>query len=145
MKKTSFQKLNEKDKELLKKALEATDSSYSPYSGFCVGAAILSLDGKIAIGSNIENSAYGSTICAESSALSNFRSEGLEKAIRIAIIAGKGAGEIVSPCGNCRQLLFEFSRDSGIDIEVVMSNTEMDKIVIARISELLPLGFYFEK
>jgi cytidine deaminase len=144
MKKTSFRKLNKTDKELLTRAFEIADRSYSPYSGFCVGAAILSLDGEIAIGSNIENSAYGSTICAESSALSNFRSRDLKKPSKIAIIA-RDTKDFVSPCGNCRQLLFELSRDSGIDIEIIMSNAEMDKIMIAKISELLPLGFYLNK
>ncbi|PKM91714.1 cytidine deaminase [Candidatus Falkowbacteria bacterium HGW-Falkowbacteria-1] len=144
MKKTDFKKLNKVQQELLEKAFEAMKNSYNPYSNFYVGAAILSDDERMVGGANVENAAYGTTVCAECSALVRARAEGIKKIIKVAVI-GRNSKQLVSdpvsPCGACRQMIFEFSQVSDFDIEVIMSNTKMDKIIIAKISELLPLGF----
>lgn len=144
MKKTNFQKLNKIDQNLLKRAFEVMNNSYNPYSKFYVGASVLSSDNEIFVGTNVENAAYGNTVCAECSALTSARAGGIRKILKIAIIGKncrKAILQPVSPCGSCRQMIFEVSQVSGNDIEVIMSNTKMDKIIIAKISELLPLGF----
>lgn len=144
MKKINFQKLNKIDQNLLKRAFEVMNNSYNPYSKFYVGAAVLGDGNKIFVGTNVENSAYGNTICAECSALTSARADGIKKVLKIAVIGKnykKAVLDPVSPCGSCRQMIFEASQVSGVDVEVIMSNTKMDKIIVAKISELLPLGF----
>ncbi|MEI7452536.1 MAG: cytidine deaminase [Candidatus Falkowbacteria bacterium] len=144
MQRTSYKRLTLDRQKLLKAAAEAMKNDYNPYSHFYVGAAILTSKGKIITGSNVENAAYGSSICAERSALVRMTSEGNQKAVRMAIIgqAGKKAVDMpVTPCGACRQMIIEAAQFSAVDVEVIMSNTKMDKIIIATISELLPLAF----
>ena len=104
----------------------------------------MSENGKIFTGSNVENAGYSATICAERSAIVSANAKGTRVFDKIAIIA-KGEGfdtkDITSPCGVCRQMLFELAQISGKDLEVIMSSTKKDKIVISTIKELLPLGF----
>ena len=105
-------KLDENKKELLiGKALEARENAYSPYSNFCVGAAILTSDGEIFLGANVENGSYGATICAERSAFCSAVSAGKRDFAAIAIV-GAERGENISntcpPCGICRQFMSEF-------------------------------------
>ncbi|MFA6273639.1 MAG: cytidine deaminase [Candidatus Paceibacterota bacterium] len=144
MKNYIFDRLPEDEQQLLKEAEKAMANAYNPYSKFSVGAALLSLDGKIITGSNYENAAYGPTICAERSALVKANSEGIRKFSKIAII-GKGKKGptvgVTAPCGTCRQMLFEASQISKKDIWVIMANTNMTVIIKARISTLLPLAF----
>lgn len=92
--------------KLLKSAVQAKENSYSPYSKFRVGAALLCADGTIVTGCNIENAAFSPTICAERTAVVKAVSEGKRSFTAIAI-AGDGEGYI-SPCGVCRQVLAEF-------------------------------------
>ena len=139
-----FEELTGGKQTLLLKASEALKFTYNPYSNFSVGAALLSLDGDIITGSNVENAAYGSTICTERAAL--LRANAIGKRIFPAIaVIGRGKNfdcpDIVAPCGSCRRMLFEAAQVSDIDMGVIMSNTKMDKIVVAPISELLPFGF----
>jgi len=118
-------------------------NSYCPYSKFSVGAAILAEDGKIFKGANFENAAFSETTHAERVAITKAYSEGYRKFKAIAII-GKGEGyepEVVTPCGSCRQIIHEIAQISGNDIEVIMSSPDKKRIIIAKISELLPLGF----
>jgi cytidine deaminase len=117
---------------------------YQPYSRFSVGAAVLAKDGTIIAGTNFENASYGLTICAERSTI--FTANNLGKRVLEAIaINAKGEGfdctDITGPCGACRQVIYEASHLSGKDLDVIMATTKLDKIVIARISELLPLAF----
>ena len=144
MKKTNYQKLDVAQKELLLAAREALRNAYNPYSKFSVGAALLSLKGEIITGANVENAAYGSSICAERSALVRANAMGIRKFSELAVI-GQGAmgviEDIIAPCGACRQMLFEAAEISGKDLKIIMSNTKMTKIVITTISELLPLAF----
>jgi len=140
----NFEELKGGEKSLLLRASEALKFAYNPYSNFSVGAALLTLDGTIITGSNVENAAYGSTICAERAAILRANAVGIRSFMSIAVI-GRGKDfdcpNIVAPCGSCRQMLFEAAQVSDVDIEVIMSNTKMDKVVIAPISELLPFGF----
>jgi cytidine deaminase len=144
MKEIKFEELSEKEKELLKSASEAMNNSYSPYSKFSVGAAILTQDGQIITGANVENAAYGSSICAERSAIMRANAMGKRMFDKIAIIS-KGEDfdtkEPSAPCGSCRQVIFEFAQISKKDIEIILSNTKMSKIIISTISEILPMAF----
>ena len=130
--------------ELLHSAAEVMEKAYNPYSHFYVGAALLSKEGEIITGANVENAAYGSTICAERAAILKANSLGVRSFDKIAII-GRGEDfdttEVTAPCGSCRQMLYESAQISETDLEFIMSTTKGDKIVIATIQELLPLGF----
>ena len=95
------------DRELLRIAKEASLNAYVPYSGFPVGAALECEDGSVYTGCNVENAAYGDTICAERTAVVKAVSEGRRSFTRIAIY-GEGKGYCM-PCGSCRQVLSEFS------------------------------------
>jgi len=86
-------------------AIEASTRAYAPYSNFCVGAAGVSADGIIAIGSNVENASYGLTLCAECSLVSDLTRQGGGKLIAVAVVSG--SGQPCTPCGRCRQLLLE--------------------------------------
>ena len=127
------------DKELLTLAIEAMEKSYSPYSGCKVGAALLTDSGKVYTGTNIENAAFGPTICAERVAIFKAISEGEKTFSAIAIVGGKDGiiDGIFAPCGVCRQVMREFCSD---DFTIIMgiSETEYKK---ATLGELLPLSF----
>lgn len=134
---------NEKDviQDLIRRAMKAREYSYSPYSNFSVGAAILSESGKIYTGCNIESASYTPTICAERVALFKAVSEGEREFKMLALVGGsknveKKTGEIISPCGVCRQMLYEF----GKDMKIVMADNE-EKYEIRTLEELLPYGF----
>ena len=88
------------DRELLKIAFSMTERAYAPFSGFCVGAALLTKDGRVFTGVNIENSSLGATICAERTAFVKAISEGAREFEAVAVVSGEGA---VWPCGICRQ------------------------------------------
>ena len=100
----------ELEQQLMNTAIEYRKRSYSPYSGYQVGAALLSLDGEIFGGCNIESASFSPTNCAERTALFKAVSEGKRDFSAIAIVGGKAAGELefCSPCGVCRQALVEF-------------------------------------
>ena len=97
--------------ELIDKAHEAMKNAYSPYSGFKVGAAILTKDGKIFTGCNVENASYGATICAERCAATKAVSEGSNEFTAIAIVSS--SDKFTYPCGICRQFLSEFFDENG--------------------------------
>jgi cytidine deaminase len=132
MRKIKYKDLNEIQKELLLNAEKVMETAYNPYSNFYVGAALLSSNNKIITASNVENSAYGSTICAERSAILKANSMGIRCFDKLAIIT-KGenydTSEPSASCGSCRQVLFEFSQIYGKDLEIIMSNTKKDKII----------------
>ena len=114
----------------------ARANAYAPFSNFCVGAALLTTDGEIYTGVNIENSSYGATICAERTAFVKAISEGKRQFSKIAI----SAGDVESvPCGICRQFMYEFSPE----IEVI---TKADGALKVRpLTQLLPEGFVLDK
>ena len=96
------------DCELVELAFSMLERSYSPYSGFAVGAALLCADGAVFTGCNVENAAYGSTICAERTALVKAVSEGRRDGFAALAIAGRSE-DYCWPCGACRQMLHEFA------------------------------------
>ena len=98
------------DRELVEKAFSMHEFSYVPYSGFPVGAALLCADGTVFTGCNVENAAFGSTICAERTALLKAVSEGHREDWVAIAVAGRGA-DYCWPCGSCRQMLYEFAPD----------------------------------
>lgn len=125
--------------ELCQLAIEAKGRSYAPYSGFCVGAALLTAAGNVYIGCNIENAGYTPTVCAERTAVFKAVSEGEREFAMLAIVGGKGA-EIdasVPPCGVCRQVLAEFCSPE-FPILLVKSEMEYDECTLG---ELLPRAF----
>lgn len=93
--------------ELVQAALSARRLAYAPYSNYQVGAALLAASGKIYTGVNVENAAYPTGICAERVAVFKAVSEGEQRFVAIAVATANGG----SPCGSCRQVLWEFSRD----------------------------------
>ncbi|MEF9934279.1 MAG: cytidine deaminase [Clostridium sp.] len=122
------------NKDLVESARKAMEYSYSPYSKFRVGAALLSLDGKVFTGCNIENASFGGTNCAERTALFKAVSEGNLKFSKIAIISD--SEDYISPCGICRQVLAEF----GLDMDVIMAKLNGEYKVM-KVRDLLPLAF----
>ncbi len=123
------------DSELIiEKAKEARKKAYAPYSNFFVGAAVLTKSGRIFTGCNIENVAYGLTICAEACAIAKTVSEGYKDIKAVALVADTES--IPFPCGSCRQIILEF----GDDIRIIMANLRGDSLEKI-ITELLPLGF----
>ncbi|MCL2402486.1 MAG: cytidine deaminase [Oscillospiraceae bacterium] len=122
------------DRRLIDVAMEAMSHSYSPYSRFKVGAAVECEDGEVFAGCNIENAAYGATMCAEAVAIAAAVSAGKRDFKRIAVISE--GGDYCYPCGNCRQLLNEFS--PGIEI---LSARSDGRYVSYPLSSLLPMAF----
>ena len=107
--------LDERDQELLTRARRVAESAYAPYSNFRVGVVVVADDGRVFDGVNVENAAYGSTVCAETSAIVAAATAGVRKIDKVAV-ACLDADECY-PCGNCRQLMREFEVDS-IVVEV---------------------------
>ena len=122
------------DKELVNIAKEAMENAYAPYSHFKVGAALLAKDGRVFKGCNIENASYGATNCAERTAVFKAVSEGYREFEKIAIVAS--SGDYASPCGICRQVLFEFLPEG----KVILDSDEKGMVTFT-VRELLPFGF----
>ena len=126
---------------LIEKALDARTFSYSPYSEYQVGAALLAKDGTVYTGCNIENAAYSPTNCAERTAFFKAVSEGKREFRAIAIVGGPKDKEITKyayPCGVCRQVMMEFCRSDDFYIIVAKSVAEYE---VKTLEELLPDGF----
>ena len=123
-----------KYQSLVEAAVAARERSYCPYSGFAVGAALLTADGTVFTGANIESASYTPTVCAERTAIVKAVSEGHRDFVRIAI-AGKSKDFCV-PCGSCRQVMMEFSPE----MEVICLNGAGESKTFA-LRELLPYGF----
>ncbi len=122
-------------KTLIRAAMTARRNAYAPYSNFKVGAAILTSDGKIFMGCNIENSAYSPSLCAERCAVAKAVSEGYTKFVAIAVVGPEDAQ--TTPCGVCRQVLYEFCEESLI---VLCGGTE-EQYLETTLGALLPKGF----
>ena len=125
--------------KLIKKAIEMLNFSYAPYSNFHVGAALLTSDGAIYTGCNIENAAYGPSNCAERTAIFKAVSEGKKEFEAIAVVGGKN-GKIENfcpPCGVCRQVLAEFCKK---DFEIVLAKST-NEYKIMTLEQLLPESF----
>ncbi|RMG41132.1 MAG: cytidine deaminase [Candidatus Dadabacteria bacterium] len=139
MKECTLQDLPQGQRELLLAAEKAAMNSYSPYSGFKVGAALLASSGEMFTGTNVENAGYSPTICAERAAIVSACSSGVQDFQAIAVISPSSGDTVGSPCGVCRQVLSEFSKDG--DITVILSNATKSRIIITSVAELLPLPF----
>lgn len=122
--------------ELLKLATEARDHSYSPYSHYSVGAALLTKDGQVYRGCNIENASFTPTICAERTAFFKAIYDGVRQFSAIAII---GSGELPAfPCGVCRQVMSEFCDG---DFMIIVSNRDGSEIIAETLDEMMPHRF----
>ncbi len=125
--------------KLIKKAIEMLNFSYAPYSNFHVGAALLTSEGEIYTGCNIENAAYGPSNCAERTAIFKAVSEGKKEFEAIAVVGGKN-GKIENfcpPCGVCRQVLAEFCKK---EFEIVLAKSTNEYKIIT-LEQLLPESF----
>ena len=123
------------DHELVELAFTMLERSYVPYSKFPVGAALLCADGTVFTGCNVENSAFGSTICAERTALVKAVSEGHRDDFVTLAVVGNSA-DYCWPCGACRQMLYEFAPG----LRLLVANREHDYVTLS-LDELLPHGF----
>ena len=120
---------------LYDKALKARENSYCPYSGYAVGAALLASDGRVFIGTNIENAAFTPTICAERSAFASAVSAGAREFVAIAVCGGKKGSDpdpACTPCGVCRQVMAEFCTP---DFKVILNGRTLI------LTDLLPHSF----
>jgi cytidine deaminase len=126
---------------LVKAALQAAQASYSPYSRFPVGAALLAEGGKVYVGCNVENASYGLTLCAERVAVLKAVSEGKRKFRALAVAGGRNRA--VRPCGACLQVLSEFC---GPDFPIILSSLDKPgKTVAVTLGDLLPQAFMKEE
>ncbi len=129
------------NEELILKAIHARKFSYSPYSGYAVGACLLCSDGTVYEGCNIENAAFGPGNCAERTAIFKAVSEGKKSFEKIAIVGGKSDSDKLDmsyPCGVCRQVMQEFCNPEKFEVIVAASK---DDYKCFRLKELLPFGF----
>jgi cytidine deaminase len=136
------------EEQLIAAARKAALQAYAPYSRFFVGCAIESIDGSVVIGVNVENACYRLGVCAEQSALSAAHlAFGLANVARIAVAGGDGSGEslaggiVCTPCGGCRQAIYETSCLSGRDIDIICSSGDGESVERHKLSTLIPYGF----
>jgi len=123
--------------ELAARAAQARQWAYAPYSHYTVGASLLTASGRIYDGVNVENAAFGDTICAERTAAVKAVSEGERDFMAIAVASGNGG----TPCGSCRQVLAEF----GLDARVLIVDDSGAIVQRSRVRDLLPNSFGLEK
>lgn len=141
----SADNLPESDRELLKRAAGATESAYAPYSGFRVGAALRLKDGTVAWGSNQENAAYPSGLCAERTAI--FAASAQRPEMRdyetLAIVGRNAGGELceASPCGACRQVMMEYEQQQGHPMRIIMQLSGGRVRVVGSVKDMLPFAF----
>lgn len=140
-----YKSLNTLDKALIDKAVEMTNSSYAPYSGFLVGAAAQLSNGIVLGGSNQENASYPLCMCGERVALYNAAANYPNvSVVTLAIVARnpkKKLTQPVSPCGACRQVIAEYESRYGNDIRIILKGETDEIIEFETIKELLPYGF----
>lgn len=130
------------DEDLIAAARAAARHSYSPYSQYAVGAALLFADGTVVTGTNIENASYGLALCAETVAVSKAMAHGVRGGLLAVAVTGpegKGGGEPITPCGRCRQVLNELAQLGGTDPDILcVGPREVRRL---RLSALLPHAF----
>jgi len=128
--------------ELIEAAKLAAQNSYSPYSNYPVGAALLFSDGSVVTGTNIENASYGLGLCAETVAVSKAMADGLRGGLTAVAVTGpndRGDGAPITPCGRCRQVLNELAALGGTDpVIYCVGNDDVNEV---RLSQLLPHAF----
>ena len=141
----NVQELAEEDRMLLVQADEARLNSYSPYSKFRVGAAVLLEDGTVVKGSNQENASYPAGLCAERVAIFNAGANFPKQTITAIAISARSENTLVEqpagPCGSCRQAILEYETKQGSPIAIIMRGQSGPIYKCAAISDLLPLSF----
>lgn len=139
-----YEELTDADRELIDKAKDATQTSYAPFSKFCVGAAARLSDGTIVTGSNQENAAFPSSLCAERTALFYANARYPEKSVEELAIAAYAHGTFlkspIPPCGACRQVILGVEERYGRPIRILLFGEE-GTYVVDSIKALLPLQF----
>lgn len=121
--------------DLLRRARQARDRAYAPYSGFRVGAVVVTEDGQMFEGANVENAAYPMAACAEANAIRTMAGAGVRSPIVAVAVVGDGEAAC-TPCGGCRQVIFEFGADA-----TVFASGDGGRPLVATIRELLPHAF----
>lgn len=140
----AFEELSERDQELIRSAQEATQRSYAPYSHFHVGAAVRLDDGTLVTGSNQENAAFPSGLCAERTALFYAGAQYPDRTVEALAIAAADANGLTAmptpPCGACRQVMMETETRTGHPMRILLFGTQ-GVYVIEGVAQLLPLIF----
>jgi cytidine deaminase len=141
-----FVHLTEDDRRLIMNARDTSANAYAPYSGFAVGAAVRTKSGQNFSGANLENASYGLGMCAEVAAITAANSANNYDIETIAVVGHKftdptDASQVVTPCGRCRQLIYEASQISNIDVRVFSCSGDLSLINESVISKLLPNAF----
>ncbi|MDF1497546.1 MAG: cytidine deaminase [Patescibacteria group bacterium] len=139
-----FIQLSDIQKQVLQAASEAMKRAYCPYSHFAVGAALATPVGNIIAGANVENSAYGSTICAERSAICHANIKGFRQFEHLAIVVshnGFATSDVAAPCGACRQMLWEFSSLYKQKLTLILATLNHSLIKVVTLDDLLPMAF----
>ena len=124
--------------DLIAAARSAAELSYSPYSNFAVGSALLFADGSVVTGTNIENASYGLALCAETVAVSKAMADGVRGGLEMVAVTGPGEAPI-TPCGRCRQVLNELAQLGGTDPLILCVGPHEVRRV--KLSDLLPDAF----
>ena len=144
-----LEELSQSEQDLIANTQHAFSNAYAPYSGFLVGASILLENGKIINGSNQENAAYPSGLCAERVALFYAGAKYPEVAIKTIAISAKSKtfeiDDVVSPCGACRQVMAEYQQKQGQDIRLLLHSPNDEVLIANSVTDLLPFMFNSEK
>ncbi len=139
-KSATYAMLSKEQRRLVDSAEAAMKNTYSPYSHFAVGAALVTDDGTIISGANYENASYGATVCAERTAIFTANNLGYTHIKAMAIMTGGGSP--IGPCGLCRQVLYEATKRPGNrDITLFLSGLEKKRIIVTSVKKLLPMAF----
>lgn len=141
----SVDDLSSEQKKLMLEADKAMKNAYSPYSKFKVGAALLLDNGQYVYGSNQENKAYPSGLCAERVALFSVGAQMPDRTIKKIAIVGEGVllgkDDVLTPCGGCRQVMAEFVEKQNESFEILMKNHDGSVLVFDSVDKLLPFTF----
>ncbi len=144
---SNINELNDTEKQLFAKAKEVREKAYAPYSEFLVGCALLLEDGTIVVGSNQENAAYPSGLCAERTAIYwTSANHPNKKILKIFVVGGSQRNElnadiITPPCGACRQSIMEYESKQAMDIEIYFASVSGEVYKTNSIKDLLPFNF----
>ena len=144
MERCSLEELSEEERNLVQRAIDATQNSYAKYSRFYVGAAVLLNNGEVFIGANQENAAFPSGLCAERTALFSAQANRPDQPVRMLAVAARNNTGLLSapitPCGSCRQVILEIESRYGKPIEILLYGKE-GVYKIKSVKDLLPLSF----
>jgi len=148
---SSIKQLSKNQQNLVSAALIVLKNAHCPYSNFLVGAAIETNDGKIFVGTNVETATFSPNIHAEQAAIASAVAKGHRGFLGIAVIGkhriskktqkSSEGKDVIPVCGDCRQLIAKFANLSGINTEIIMASSDLKNVIVAKVSELLPLPF----